>query len=172
MTKRTSTDKQKWMLTPSWIYSSYLCLQDVCSSVVSITNLLTVYRLDLRLHHALWISLRRTSRGKHFSVLNKHRRKPTDMDHYLDFTSHHPTSAKRSVVQPLFNRLEYVTLNKKARLREKEAIKDDLVANDYPLYMYVKRKEKQQTELVARLIFRINSSVAFSYKLHFLFSIT
>ena len=70
-------------------------------------------------------------------------RKPTHTGRYLDFASHHPTSAKRSVAQALFNRLEYVTLNKKARLKEREAIKHDLAANGYPLYVQRKEKNKQ-----------------------------
>ena len=59
-------------------------------------------------------------------------RKPTHTGRYLAFTSHHPESAKRSVVQSLFQRVEYITLGDEEKQKEEQRIIEELTANHYP----------------------------------------
>ena len=59
-------------------------------------------------------------------------RKPTHSGRYLNFNSNHPTEAKRSVVQALYNRLEYITTNDSDRQEEVARIEFELKQNDYP----------------------------------------
>lgn len=60
-------------------------------------------------------------------------RKPTHTGRYLSHASHHPPSAKMSVVNALMRRKEYITTNEEAREREDVRIRQDLAANSYPL---------------------------------------
>ena len=59
-------------------------------------------------------------------------RKPTHTGRYLAYTSHHPDSAKRSVVASLFRRIDYVTLGEEEKQAEERRIYGELKANDYP----------------------------------------
>ena len=59
-------------------------------------------------------------------------RKPAHTGRYLNFTSNHPRSAMRSVVNSLFSRLEYVTKGGMAREQETQQVTDELLVNGYP----------------------------------------
>ena len=59
-------------------------------------------------------------------------RKPTHTGRYLSFNSHHPPSAKRSVVNALMKRKEYVTTGEDAVRAEDEKIRNELAMNGYP----------------------------------------
>ena len=59
-------------------------------------------------------------------------RKKTHTDQYLSFDSHHPESAKRSVLRSLFNRADSVPSNSVDREREKTHIQHALKLNNYP----------------------------------------
>ena len=65
-------------------------------------------------------------------------RKPTHTGRYLAYTSHHPESAKRSVVTSLFRRIDYITLGEKEKQADEQRIYDELNANGYPA-TFVKR---------------------------------
>ena len=58
-------------------------------------------------------------------------RKPTHSGRYLNYDSHHPPSAKRSVVQALFKRIDYITKDEEAKEEEIKRIRTDLTANGY-----------------------------------------
>ena len=58
-------------------------------------------------------------------------RKPTHTGRYLQFTSNHPDSAKRSVIQALYKRRSYVS-NNEARAEEDERVVKELEMNGYP----------------------------------------
>ena len=58
-------------------------------------------------------------------------RKPTHSGRYLNFSSHHPPSAKRSVVQSLHQRIAYVTTSETDRQDEKGRIESELQQNGY-----------------------------------------
>ena len=68
-------------------------------------------------------------------------RKPTHTGRYLSYTSNHPDSAKRSLVQSIFGRRKYITLGPDAVKKEEERLYADLVANGYPVE-YIKRVAK------------------------------
>ena len=76
-------------------------------------------------------------------------RKPTHSGRYLNFSSHHPPSAKRSVVQALHHRLEYITTSEDDREKEKELIKRELKQNGYTDAFIrgalKKRKQRKET---------------------------
>ena len=59
-------------------------------------------------------------------------RKPTHTGRYLHYTSHHPDSAKRSVVCSLAKRKKYITLSDQAVQAEEQQLRLDLTANGYP----------------------------------------
>ena len=75
-------------------------------------------------------------------------RKPTHTGRYLQFTSNHPQSAKRSVVNALFQRLNYITLGEEEKKKEEKQIYQELSANGYPLTFVkrVSRKNKNSME--------------------------
>ena len=80
-------------------------------------------------------------------------RKPTHTGRYLAYTSHHPESAKRSVVTSLFRRIDHITLGEKEKQAEEQRIYDELNANGYPA-TFVKRvarklKDRQKTKVEA-----------------------
>ena len=58
-------------------------------------------------------------------------RKPTHSGRYLDYDSHHPPRAKRSVVQALFERIDYITKDEEAKKEEIKRIRTDLTPNRY-----------------------------------------
>ena len=73
-------------------------------------------------------------------------RKPTHTGRYLQFSSNHPDSAKRSVVDALFRRLNYVSLSEDEKQREERRIRMELSANGYPstfVQKTLKRKKKK-----------------------------
>ena len=59
-------------------------------------------------------------------------RKPTHTGRYLQFSSNHPENAKKSVVNALFKRLDYITLGDAEKESEKQRIYAELAANGYP----------------------------------------
>ena len=59
-------------------------------------------------------------------------RKPTHTGRYLNYSSHHPETNKRSVVSALLSRMKYVTLDDDSRGKEEQRVYDDLLRNDYP----------------------------------------
>ena len=59
-------------------------------------------------------------------------RKPTHSGRYLNFSSHHPSNAKRSVVQALYNRITYITTSTLDRKEEENLIRRELRENGYP----------------------------------------
>ena len=59
-------------------------------------------------------------------------RKPTHTGRYLNFTSNHPDSAKRSVVRALAHRQHYVTRGEQEVKRELERVNQELEINGYP----------------------------------------
>ena len=58
-------------------------------------------------------------------------RKPTNIDQYLHYSSHHQTSCKESVVSSLFNRAYSIITNKDALHKENARIKQVLKENEY-----------------------------------------
>ena len=58
-------------------------------------------------------------------------RKPTHTGRYLHYTSHHPDSAKRSVVCSLAKRKKYITLSDQAVQAEEQQLRLDLTANGW-----------------------------------------
>ena len=77
-------------------------------------------------------------------------RKPTHTGRYLAFTSHHPESAKRSVVQSLFRRVEYITLGDEEKQKEEQRIIEELTANHYPATFIKKVAKKDRKKLSTR----------------------
>ena len=59
-------------------------------------------------------------------------RKPNHTARYLQFSSNHPESAKKSVVRSLMQRVDFITLGDEARDDEKRRVTDELSANGYP----------------------------------------
>ena len=58
-------------------------------------------------------------------------RKPTHIDWYLHYSSHHQTSCKESVVFPLFDRAYSIITNKDNLYKENAGIKQVLKENGY-----------------------------------------
>ena len=58
-------------------------------------------------------------------------RKPTHTEQYLDYSSHHQTSCKESVVSSLFNRAYSIIKNKDDLHKENARIKQVLKENGY-----------------------------------------
>ena len=85
-------------------------------------------------------------------------RKPTHTDRVLSFSSHHPLSAKRSVVLSLFERVSshYNENDVEGRKRETEHLHSVLASNGYPLrfirstLQQASRKKAQQTKSNAK----------------------
>ena len=59
-------------------------------------------------------------------------RKPTHMDRYLHFNSHHPQHVKRGLVKCLFNRAEEINQNQDNLRRERRHLTRVLKTNGYP----------------------------------------
>ena len=74
-------------------------------------------------------------------------RKPTHTDRYLCFTSNHPRSATRSVVNSLFSWLQNVTEGGMAKEQETKCVMDELLANGYPRKFIEKSNIEGQTPL-------------------------
>ena len=72
-------------------------------------------------------------------------RKPTHTGRYLSFSSNHPLSAKRSVVQALMNRKAYITTGEEAVQTEDQRVRDELEMNGYPSD-FVSGAMKQRTK--------------------------
>ena len=77
--------------------------------------------LDVLLHH-------RPDGSLHTSVY----RKPTHTDRYLDFSSHHPLTHKRSVVTTLFSRANSLSSTMLQRTEEESHLTGKLKMNGYP----------------------------------------
>ena len=58
-------------------------------------------------------------------------RKPTHIDQYLHYSSHHQTSYKKSVVSSLFNRAYSIIINKDDLHKDSAGIKQVLKENGY-----------------------------------------
>ena len=65
-------------------------------------------------------------------------RKLTHTDQYLQYSSHHQTSCKESVVSSLFNRAYSITTNKDDLHKENARIKQVLKANEYQESIIIK----------------------------------
>ena len=59
-------------------------------------------------------------------------RKPTHSNQYLNYTSHHSTSAKQSVITALFDRADNIVSSEKDKEEEKQHILAALQQNGYP----------------------------------------
>ncbi|XP_078353280.1 uncharacterized protein LOC144638052 [Oculina patagonica] len=73
-----------------------------------------------------------TSRVRGHVQVNMYR-KPTHMDKYLDYNSHHPSQHKRSVVNTLLNRAKQIPTTNAERARERKHVIKVLKDNNYPL---------------------------------------
>ncbi|XP_013411770.1 uncharacterized protein LOC106174656 [Lingula anatina] len=69
-------------------------------------------------------------------------RKATNTDHYLQWSSHHPTSQKLSVPASLFHRCETVISDTEDKQTERKKIEKDLLACGYPKWA-LKQGEKR-----------------------------
>ena len=69
-------------------------------------------------------------------------RKNTHTDQYLQFTSHHPTTHKSSVVCTLFHRAERLSSSIVERCEEEEHVVKSLIENGYPRH-FIKRQHKR-----------------------------
>ena len=80
-------------------------------------------------------------------------RKLTHTNQYLNYISHHSTSAKQSVITALFDRADNVVLNEKDKEEEKQHILAALQQNGYPRDFIMKtakqhnRRKEQTTEV-------------------------
>ena len=80
-------------------------------------------------------------------------RKPTHINQNLNYTSHHSTSAKQSVITSLFDRADNVILSEKDKEEEKQDILAALQQNGYPRDFIMKtvkqhnRRKEQTTEV-------------------------
>jgi hypothetical protein len=70
-------------------------------------------------------------------------RKPTHMDHYLQWDSHHPVAHKLSVVRTLFHRVETHITDEERKKVEKEKIRSDLRRCGYPNWALQEGRFKQ-----------------------------
>ena len=59
-------------------------------------------------------------------------RKPTHINEYLNYTSHHSTSVKQSAITTLFDRADNVVPSEKDKEEEKQHILEALQQNGYP----------------------------------------
>ena len=59
-------------------------------------------------------------------------RKPTHTNQYLNYTSHHSTSAKQSVITALFDRADNIVSGEKDKEEEKQHILAALQQNGHP----------------------------------------
>ena len=59
-------------------------------------------------------------------------RKPTHTDHYLSFSSHHPSMHKRAVIKSLMDWAERIPTTKSNRSKEKQRVISTLQSNGYP----------------------------------------
>ncbi len=82
-------------------------------------------------------------------------RKPTHMDQYLLFDSHHPLEQKRGVIRTLQHRAESIPTFPEAREQENNHIKQALNKCGYPNWPFIKTHTKQKRE-VKQLEQRIN----------------
>ena len=80
-------------------------------------------------------------------------RKPTHTNQYLNYASHHSTSAKQSVITALFDRADNVVSSEKDKEEEKQHILAALQQNGYPRDFIMKtvkqcnRRKEQATEV-------------------------
>ena len=88
--------------------------------------------MDLEVH--------RTSEGRLKTGIY---RKPTHTGRYLDFSSNHPTSVKRSVVTSLTKRLDLITLGDDEKHKEERRIQTELEANGYPR-AFIKQTQRRR----------------------------
>ncbi len=70
--------------------------------------------------------------GENGEIVTRVYRKPTHTDLYLNWHSHHPLSAKLSVIRTLFHRAEIVCSTQALLDQEKDHLRTVLRINDYP----------------------------------------
>ena len=70
--------------------------------------------------------------------------KNTHTDQYLQFTSHHPTTHKSSVVRTLFHRAERSSSSTVERCEEEEHIVQSLIENDYPRHFIMRQHKRHR----------------------------
>jgi len=87
---------------------------------------------DLRTISFLDVCIRREN---DFTFSTFVHRKPTHTDRYLDFSSHHPMTHKRSVVKSLYNRAMRICSDFQTKEQEVEWMKRVLQINNFPLPM-------------------------------------
>ena len=81
-------------------------------------------------------------------------RKPTHTNQYLNYTSHHPTSAKQSVITTLFDKADNIVSSEKDKEEEKQHILAALQQNVYPRDFIMKtikqhnRRKERTTEVI------------------------
>ena len=88
------------------------------------------------------LDVHRTSEGRLKTGIY---RKPTHTGRYLDFSSNHPTSVKRSVVTSLINRLDLITLGDDEKHKEERRIQAELEGNGYPR-AFIKQTQRRRHE--------------------------
>ena len=99
----------------------------------------------------------------HGAITTKVYRKPTHTDLYLNWDSHHPLSAKISVVNTLFYRAEVVCSDKDSLEAEQSHLREVLTANGYPPWAIqrginlIRRRPSRQSD-------RTDSGVKKQYK--------
>ena len=71
-------------------------------------------------------------------------RKPTHTGRYLAHTSHHPSSAKESVVHALMTRIQFITDGDISKKREVEHICMELAANGYLQHFVTKATKRRK----------------------------
>ena len=62
-------------------------------------------------------------------------RKPTHIDQYLAYDSHHPQSVKRGIVKCLYDRAKRLVTKPSVIAGEKKHLSSVLVSNGYPSYI-------------------------------------
>ena len=92
-------------------------------------------------------------------------RKPTHTGRYLSHSSHHPPSAKRSVVTALMNRKSYITTGDKARKEEDSHVRNELAANQYP-QNFIERATKPRQKAATTKQYVATATIPYSLPRH------
>ena len=95
-------------------------------------------------------------------------RKPTHTNQYLNYTSHHSTSAKQSVITALFDRADNIVSSEKDKEEEKQHVLAALQQNGYPRDFIMKvikqpNRRKERTTEVTEEESKLNKKINLPY---------
>ena len=89
-------------------------------------------------------------------------RKPTHKDQYIQYSSHHPLSHKKSVMQTLFRRADVLSSTLLEKVSEGEHVLNALEKNGYPRNL-IRRSYRQQHSVTPKTTEQPSTRVTLPY---------